>query len=374
MAFTRTTTINSAPGGDSVKQAVLDLDTDLTGAFGHLNTLDSTKLATATAGTTYAPIAKGVTNGDTHDHSGGDGAQIAYSGLSGLPALGSMAAQNTSTYAGPGSSQAFTVGAFTQTGNALLAQTTGNVLIGTTVDDGVNKLQVNGNVKVGYGSSSSAALVIGDSQYGFYVEAGNLYVKTPNSFISNNQLLLLNGIVAQSTTGSGAIRFHASGDAFGGGAIGTLFSADAPAGQDMYHWSCVSDYNGSPVTVARLHSNGNITNTNNSYGPIASDIRLKENITYGMNYLDKLCQLRVAKFSFKSDHLEEANQLGFIAQEVADVFPNLIDVAGKASDYGLGDEEDVITYKASVMLPMAIRAIQELSAKVTTLEEQLNAA
>ena len=33
----------------------------------------------------YAPIAKGVTNGDTHDHSGGDGAQIAYSGLSGLP-------------------------------------------------------------------------------------------------------------------------------------------------------------------------------------------------------------------------------------------------------------------------------------------------
>lgn len=80
MAFTRTTTINSAPGGDSVKQAVLDLDTDLTGAFGHLNTLDSTK----------APIAKGVTNGDTHDHSGGDGAQIAYSGLSGLPALGSM--------------------------------------------------------------------------------------------------------------------------------------------------------------------------------------------------------------------------------------------------------------------------------------------
>lgn len=46
MAFTRTTTINSAPGGDSTKQAVLDLDTDLTGAFGHLNTLDSTKSAT----------------------------------------------------------------------------------------------------------------------------------------------------------------------------------------------------------------------------------------------------------------------------------------------------------------------------------------
>jgi hypothetical protein len=32
----------------------------------------------------YAPIAKGVTNGDTHDHAGGDGAQIDHGGLAGL--------------------------------------------------------------------------------------------------------------------------------------------------------------------------------------------------------------------------------------------------------------------------------------------------
>jgi hypothetical protein len=35
-----------------------------------------------TAPETYAPIAKGVTNGDSHDHNGGDGAQIAYGNLS----------------------------------------------------------------------------------------------------------------------------------------------------------------------------------------------------------------------------------------------------------------------------------------------------
>lgn len=49
---------------------------------------------------TYAPIAKGVTNGDAHDHAGGDGAQIAYAGLSGLPTLGSAAALNVGTTAG----------------------------------------------------------------------------------------------------------------------------------------------------------------------------------------------------------------------------------------------------------------------------------
>lgn len=35
----------------------------------------------------YAPIAKGVTNGDSHDHNGGDGGTIAYSSLSGTPTV-----------------------------------------------------------------------------------------------------------------------------------------------------------------------------------------------------------------------------------------------------------------------------------------------
>lgn len=47
----------------------------------------------------FAPTAKGVTNGDSHDHSGGDGAQIAYSGLSGLPTLGTAAATDSTAYA-----------------------------------------------------------------------------------------------------------------------------------------------------------------------------------------------------------------------------------------------------------------------------------
>lgn len=34
---------------------------------------------------TYAPIAKGVTNGDGHDHVGGDGGTVSYAGLAGRP-------------------------------------------------------------------------------------------------------------------------------------------------------------------------------------------------------------------------------------------------------------------------------------------------
>ncbi len=48
----------------------------------------------------YAPVANGVTNGDSHNHLGGDGAQIAYSSLSGTPTLGGAAALNVGTGAG----------------------------------------------------------------------------------------------------------------------------------------------------------------------------------------------------------------------------------------------------------------------------------
>jgi hypothetical protein len=55
-------------------------------------------LTAAEGDATYAPIAAGVTNGDSHNHNGGDGAQIAYSTLSGLPTLGTAAAQNTGAF------------------------------------------------------------------------------------------------------------------------------------------------------------------------------------------------------------------------------------------------------------------------------------
>jgi hypothetical protein len=50
----------------------------------------------------YAPITKGVTNGDSHNHDGGDGAQIAYASLSGLPTLGTAAAAATGDFEAAG--------------------------------------------------------------------------------------------------------------------------------------------------------------------------------------------------------------------------------------------------------------------------------
>lgn len=67
--------------------------------------LDSLKTAlTALFDTLYAPIAKGVTGGDSHDHSGGDGGTIAYASLSGTPDIAELArdALGTALVAGTG--------------------------------------------------------------------------------------------------------------------------------------------------------------------------------------------------------------------------------------------------------------------------------
>jgi hypothetical protein len=54
--------------------------------------------AAYTASGDYATAAKGVTGGDSHDHSGGDGAQIAYSALSGTPTVREMLTANRTYY------------------------------------------------------------------------------------------------------------------------------------------------------------------------------------------------------------------------------------------------------------------------------------
>lgn len=72
--------------------ALLDLPSGGVTDYADLTGKPTLGTAAATAATDYAVAAMGVTNGDTHDHNGGDGAQIAYNSLSGTPTLGTAAA------------------------------------------------------------------------------------------------------------------------------------------------------------------------------------------------------------------------------------------------------------------------------------------
>jgi hypothetical protein len=130
-------------------------------------------------------------------------------------------------------------------------------------------------------------------------------------------------------------------------------------------------YSASSITAGgtvslRIWTNGNIQNTNNSYGSL-SDIKLKENIVDATPKLEKLCQVRVVNYNFKDGQTHK--QIGVIAQELEQVFPSMIDETPDIDADGndLGTTTKAVKY--SVFVPMLIKAIQELKAEFDAYKE-----
>jgi hypothetical protein len=113
-------------------------------------------------------------------------------------------------------------------------------------------------------------------------------------------------------------------------------------------------------------SDGVIYATNTTVQSI-SDIRTKENITNSEQGLDVIDALRPVRFDFKEEFNEgRKNQLGFIAQEMEEIFP---DAVGEWKD-----DNDGITYKTvgpGALIPVLVKAIQELKSENDTLKEIL---
>ena len=94
---------------------------------------------------------------------------------------------------------------------------------------------------------------------------------------------------------------------------------------------------------------------NGTYGTV-SDRTLKKNIETTRNgYIDDLCKLRVVKYNWTTDEEGTPKELGWIAQEVEEVFPNLVQDS-KPNEQGEIHKQ----VKTSVLPFMLLKAIQEL--------------
>jgi hypothetical protein len=118
----------------------------------------------------------------------------------------------------------------------------------------------------------------------------------------------------------------------------------------------------------RVADSGNVTNTNGSYGTI-SDIKNKENIVDATSKLDKVNQLKVRNYNFIGDDLK---QIGFVAQEFEQVFPSMVEEHKDTDKDGNDLGTTTKSIKTSVLVPILVKAVQELTAKVEALEAQLN--
>ena len=122
-----------------------------------------------------------------------------------------------------------------------------------------------------------------------------------------------------------------------------------------------------------VFTNGNAVNTNNSYGPLSSDERLKQDIVDAGSQWDDIKAVRLTKFRYKNDPIGEL-QLGPIAQELEQVSPGLVtrrpasedEIADPSNDLVDGDE--VLSFKASILYMKAVKALQEAMERIETLE------
>jgi hypothetical protein len=120
-----------------------------------------------------------------------------------------------------------------------------------------------------------------------------------------------------------------------------------------------------------VYTNGNVQNTNNSYGAI-SDLKLKENIVDASSQWDDLRALQVRNYNFKEGQTH--TQIGLVAQEAEIVSPGLVSESPDRDEDGndLGTVTKSVNY--SVLYMKAVKALQEAMERIETLEQRLNDA
>ena len=118
---------------------------------------------------------------------------------------------------------------------------------------------------------------------------------------------------------------------------------------------------------------GSISTTTSTSFNTSSDYRLKENEVQIPNGLENLNKLKPYKFNWKSENDADGKPTrtvdGFFAHEVAEIIPEAV-IGEKDAVYSDGKIK-VQSMDYSKVVPLLVKAVQELSAKVTELESKL---
>jgi hypothetical protein len=224
----------------------------------------------------------------------------------------------------------------------------------------------------GVGSGGCAIMNVNSTPLAFGV--GN---STDMMIDSSGRLLI--GITATQNAGSfsgrnndalqvrGAEGINSRSTANGGGCFIALADASNTAGSHF-----ISVNTSGAVDFRVYNSNGNVANTNMSYGSL-SDERIKSNIEDAGNKLEQLKQVKIRTF-IKNDSPDQ-KQIGVIAQELETIFPSMVEEILDIDAEGNVLETSTKMVKYSVFIPILIKGMQEqqtiiedLKSRIETLE------
>ena len=179
---------------------------------------------------------------------------------------------------------------------------------------------------------------------------------------------------------------HGRGGCFSGGYIGVQGVAKLPGSGRRYGVKGIAKdgtYSNYGVygeaSGARDYAgyfNGDVYTTA-KYKP--SDERLKEDITDLYGSLDQVMQLRPKSYRFRTEahpnkNLPEGYHMGLLAQDVEQVFPDLIREVPAEEDEnnrGKNDLQTTLATNYDELIPVLVGAIQEQQEQIAELQEQV---
>mgnify|MGYP001393086211 CR=1 FL=1 len=194
-------------------------------------------------------------------------------------------------------------------------------------------------------------------------QSGNMYLQTASGYGGNDpttrMTLEAGGNIHVEATSSGS-EFKVDSTGSGGNDVG--LSTKLPG----YTHSLYSNFFSSGNNIYFVLGGSYVSYINSSGTYNVSDERLKKDVTDLSGSLDKIKQLRGVNFKWIDEERGTGNNIGFIAQEVEPIIPEIVE------DGGLPDNEDgeapMKTVSYEHLVPHLVEAIKELEARVKELE------
>ncbi len=226
-------------------------------------------------------------------------------------------------------------------GNAVFSGATITVGDGHTIGNGAGD-----NLHI---ETSTGENIVFNAAGGFTVFQGG---GTENARIDNTGAILV-GTTSQITTSVEECVHIKNGDG-----AGQLFLDNTRSSGSQYM-----------VQIHRLGTRvGSIQTTTSGTSYLeTSDYRVKENVDYEFNALERVAQLKPARFNFIIE--PDVTVDGFLAHEVSPVVPQA--VSGEKDAVDEEGNPDLQGIDHSKLVPLLTKAIQELSAKVEELEGKI---
>jgi len=240
---------------------------------------------------------------------------------------------------------------------AVTIDTSQNVGIGTTTPDVFSR----GYTKtVGISSSGSTALQINSTGDYPAIELGRggvrkfvINAQSTESLIGNLEAVPMtfytNNTERMRISSSGVV----SGTSGTGGSYILSFTNNSNGANDS-GFNIVAGTSSTSTYIINAGNNSSASFRvygNGTYGTV-SDANRKKNVETARGYLQDLQQLRVVKYNWIEQEDTTPKELGFIAQEVEQVFAGLVET----------DADNLKMIKQPVLIPMLVKAIQELKA------------